>query len=286
MPYVVPSFIPADYASEVVDLDDGDIRSSIVGKSVRLWWEQGVSCPCRQVMELNGVTRPTGEPSSTCTFCSGAGIMYVNGQQIVAMILSTSEHQNLYSEYGQYAKGTAWITLLPEHTADYRDRYTLLDGIRTHNEIRRRKGTIDKLRYPIVERTFVTGAPTDPSIAVERTVGVQWCMASDADGVTTGVELVEGVDGEVTEDGRWDWSLGITAGTAPAIGELYSIRYFARPRMTLDDHTYLRRDQYRHNDAGALCLTPLPTRVLCILDYLGGDPPNADENPQPTSDMR
>lgn len=285
MPFVVPPYIPEGYAAEVVDVDGGDIRRHVVGKSVRLWWEQAVQCPCRSVQELNGVTRSTGEPSSTCTFCSGAGIMYVNGQQIVAMMTSTSESSILYHEYGQYAKGTAWLTLLPEHVADYLDRYTLLDGIRTHGEIRRRRATADKTRYPIIRRTFPVGAITNHSAKVYKTVGVQWCMAAGADGVTTGVELVEGTDFEVDADGKVDWTLGDELGTAPAEGELYSIRYYARPRMVLDDHTYLRRDLYAH-EGGELCLTPLPVRVLVLLDYLGGNPPNAEENPQPTSEMR
>lgn len=285
MPFVVPPFIPAGYAIDAVDLDDGETRNHIVGKSVRLWWEQGVPCPCRNIQELNGVTRSTGEPSSTCTFCSGAGIMYVNGQQIVAMMTSTSESQSLYSEYGQYAKGTAWLTLLPEHVADYLDRYTLLDGVRTHSELRRRKGTVDKLRYPVINRTFTVGTSYDNTMRVSRTIGVQWCMAAGADGVTSGVELINGTDFTVDADGKIDWTLGDGTGNAPAVGDTYSIRYYARPRMVLDDHTYLRRDMYVHN-GDDLCFTPGPVRVLVLLDYLGGNPPNAEENPQPTSEMR
>lgn len=284
MPFKVPAFIPGDYAQEAVDVDGGDVRKFVVGKSVRLWWEQGVPCPCRGVQELNGVTRSTGEPSPTCTFCHGAGIMYVNGQQIVAMMTSTSESKTLYSEYGQYAKGTAWLTLLPEHVADYLDRYTLLDGIRTHSEVRRRVSLVENLRYPVIRRTFPVGSINDSSAKVYTTVGVQWCMAAGSDGVTTGTELEEGSDFSVNADGQIDWSLGDDANTAPAVGDLYSIRYYARPRMFLDDHTFLRRDLYAH-EGDRLCLTPLPVRVLVVLDYLGGNPPNAEVNPQPTSDF-
>lgn len=291
MPFVVPPFIPSDYATDVVDVDEGEARKLVVGKSVRLWWEQGVPCPCRSVQELNGVTRSTGEPSSICTFCSGSGIMYVNGQQIIAMMTSTSEAQELYHEYGQYAKGTAWLSLLPEHVADYLDRYTLLDGVRTHSETRRRRGTVEKLKYPVIKRYFPVGSINNFSAKVYKTVGVQWCMAASVGGVTSGVELVEGVDFLVDDDGKIDWTPGDVLGTAPVLGDTpetcgtYSIRYYARPRMVLDDHQFLRRDLYGHND-GELCFTPLPVRVLVLLDYLGGNPPNSEVNPQPTSEMR
>lgn len=285
MPNILPTYIPEGFQSEVVDVDDSTLRMVTIGKSLRLWWEQGVPCPCRAVRTLGARTQSTGEPSDICAFCDGGGIMYVNGQQIVAMMTSTSESQNLYMDYGQFAKGTAWLTLMPENVADYLDRYTLLDGIRTHGELRRRKGTVDKLRYPVVQRQFVSGSLYSTSQPFNRSIGVQFCMAADTDGVVTGVELVAGTDFTITAQGRVDWTLGDLAGTAPAVGGYYTIRYYARPRMILDDHTYLRRDLYAHEN-GNLCLTPMPVRALVILDFLGGSPPAVDDNPQPTSEIR
>lgn len=284
MPYIVPPYIPEGYEAEVVDFDAGDLRKFVVGRSVRLWWEQAVPCPCREVRMIGGRTRATGEPSSTCAYCSGAGYQYVNGQQIIAALQSTSEDVRLYSEYGPYAKGTTWLTLLPEHVADYLDRYTLLDGVRTHSELKVRADTVESLRYPVVERVFTSGVDGDHASEVQRTVGVQWCMAADLDGVASGDELEAGVDFAVTAQGKIDWTLGDALGTAPVVGARYGVRYYARPRFVLDDHTYLRRDVYLH-DEGRVCLTPMPVRALAMLDFLGGNPPNAEVNPTPTSDM-
>ncbi len=284
MPLIIPPYIPEGYEQEVVDLDSGEMRSVLIGKSVRLWWEHGVPCPCRSTRTLNGRKGVTGEPQENCAYCGGAGTMYVNGQQIVGMRTSTSESQRLHTEYGPYAKGTMWLTLLPEHVADHLDRYTLLDGVRTHGELRKRKGTVEKLRYPVIKRTFVCGTPEDRGVQQELTVGVQFCMASDSDGVVTGVELIEDTDFVVDDDGKLDWTLGDDAGTAPAVGEYYTVRYYARPRFVLDDHVYLSRDLYQHAD-GVVCLTPNPVRALLALDFLGGVPPVSEDNPQPTSDM-
>ena len=284
MPLIIPPYIPEGYAEDVVDLDGGDIRGLVIGKSVRLWWEHGVPCPCRTYRTINGRTNATGEPQQTCTRCGGAGIMYVDRQQIIGAKASTQDSLKLDAELGPHAKGTMLVTLLPEHVADHLDRYTLLDGCRTHSELRKRKGTVDRLRYPVLTREFTSGSEDDASVAVQRSIGVQFCMASDAEGTVTDVELVEGVDFEVNADGRIDWTLGDGLGTAPAVGEHYSIRYYARPRFVLEDHIFLTRDLYVR-DNGVLCLTAMPVKALLVLDFLGGEPPVADDNPQPTSAM-
>jgi hypothetical protein len=271
MPNIIPPYIPEGYQIGVVDFDVGAQRQAVVGKSVRLWWEQAVQCPCRAIRDLHGRATDTGEPQENCLACGGAGVIYTNAQQIVAMLTSTTESSELYSEFGPYAKGTTFITLLPENIGDTLDRYTLLDGVRVHGEIRRRTASVTEgMRYPIIQRTFVSGTAGSTGTPQSRTIGVQYCRAAGLDGTVAAAELLEGVDFAIDALGNIDWTLGDLLGTAPAAGATYTIRYYARPRFVLDDHVFLRRDLYGHDDNGALCLTPMPVRALALLDFLGG----------------
>lgn len=287
MPEPTPTWIPEGYSSSVVDFDDGEQRRATLGKSIRLWWEQAIPCPCSEIRTTHGRANDSGEPQGDCVACHGAGTMYVNGQQITAMRTSAQDKFNLYSEYGTYAKGTVFFTFFPENIGDHLDRYTLLDGAMVYSERRMRKETPTRLRYPVIHREIITGTLGDETAPRQITVGIIYCRAAAATGEVTLNELVEDVDFTLTDNGRViDWSLGDALGTAPAIGARFSVRYWGRPRFVLDDHVYLSRDLYTRNTDGALCYTPMPVRALAILDFLGGNPPNSEDNPQPTSDMR
>jgi hypothetical protein len=249
--------------------------------------EASVQCPCKRIQSRHGVVVNSAEPRTDCLECNGSGI--ITGQPIpsLGLVHSTKDWAMISQVFGQYSEGDVLITLPPEHIPDRFDRITMMAGVRVMNEQRRRTdATVERLRYPIVRRKFDVGmADGSPGVRrVER--GVMTARYTDAAGVLQPNLLRENVDFVVTDEGDIDWSLGLTADTAPVVGAWYSIRYYARPVFVVQGFPYLRRDS-QVQAYGAACpeFVYAPVLVHASPEFLGHRNVRDANDPMPNPDV-
>lgn len=280
----LPPWVPPDLEVCRTDFTLTDFRAAILQEGRRLWWEAANTCPCRTARTIAGVTNDTHEPRSNCPGCAGSGVVYDGGQQIVGMLVGMREEQRRYNEFGPTAMGYGNVTLLPEHLPCIDDRLTLIDGVRVHNEIKKRQGAVETLRYPIITRTFITG--TGPGYTTQKKVAVNvlHVRATDATGVLQSTVYVAGTHFTVTAAGAVDWTIG--GDNVPPIGAWVSYRYLARPVFVVVDFAYITRDLYNRTTEDELSLGQHPVSVFVRAEHLGNrNPPVANFNPSPTFGM-
>jgi hypothetical protein len=123
--------------------------------------------------------------------------------------------------------------------------------------------TVESLRFPITPRTLrlSTGNESVNTLYAVKT-GADW-RVDPSDYV-----LTEGVDFEVTLQGRIDWTLGDAGGTAPVEGARYAFSYFSNPRFLVVDPGFPRSTRTRRK---AVTDTPqqLAIRSICRALWLG-----------------
>lgn len=81
-------------------------------------------------------------------------------------------------------------------------------------------------------------------------------------------ELQEGLDFQIRNDGQIDWTLGVSAGTAPTNGEFYSVTYYTHPTYVVDSIPHTFRDATTRIKTNQDTLSVYPTQVMCKLEYL------------------
>ncbi len=253
-----------------VDFNMEEYRKLVFAKGVDLTWEQCAECPCsRSASEftlnlIESTTQTTGEARPDCELCDGVGYFWHSPQTIRAIVTGGSANTDKYAVYGEYARGMVSVSTLPEHLPAYGDRFTVLESVMVFRETRTRTANaVESLRYPIQARTL------DLAGGLE-TVRVLRLQYADAQGLSQiANNLTEGVGFEITQSGEIDFSLGDTAGTAPAAGTAYSIAYFARPRYYVADRPHTHRDSVNIRKSPTESPLALPVQVQCSLEFMG-----------------
>jgi hypothetical protein len=270
MPGKFPQLEPKRPDKVRIEFNPDNLRRMIAQHGLDMKWESAARCPCTRKLTQSTISGDTFEPRTDCAGCDGEGILHFNSQPIRALGQSASQDPNLFTMYGEHAQGMLRITVLPEHIPGVLDRFTLMNSSFIWNEIRvRTSDPVDKLRYPAYRRLVDTGQCLDPTEVKIKAFSVIYCRKADANGELVAGELLQDTDFEVTDDGDIDWSIGDVLTTAPAVGEKYSMRYFARPVYIARNFPFTHRDQPLKKRRPEEVFTPLVTRVDCWLEHLG-----------------
>ena len=269
MPTFLPSWRPPGGRSPV-DMREQVFRDEMFDKGMLIQWEMAAACPCKRRLTITATSGTkvgrTGETVSSCTECKGSGILYHSKQIVRGIVLGSMVKPERFRIYGEYADGAVRITLLGEHIPSFLDRFLLIEQTMVFREVRERKGTVEKLRYPIVPRNVVLGDATDETVQVVKQIGVLNVRKASSSGVVAPNEVVEGVDFTVTVDGKVDWSIGDAGGDPPAVGDLYSFHYYTTPVFIARSFPHAFRDTVARDDDtcsfGSPAPAPLPEELF------------------------
>jgi hypothetical protein len=122
------------------DLQANQFDTAIKQKGYRVWWEQGMFCPCED--------KHSGQPDPVCPACGGNGYYYLEGKE--TRVLVTSINSNKFQTHiGLDDLGTAYLTALSTDRIGFRDRFTFMDFTVKFSEIidKAPLGEPDQLRY-------------------------------------------------------------------------------------------------------------------------------------------
>lgn len=254
------------------DFDMEAYRTLIFAKGVDLTWEQCAECPCSNASStfdvglIETTSTTTGEARVDCPLCDGKGYYWHSEQTIRAIVTGGKSDTDLFSIYGEYARGMVSVSLLPEHLPAYGDRFTVLASVMMYRETKvRTASAIEALRYPVQHRTLDLSSG-------ELTIGVTRLQRAGLNGLSSENDvLIEGADFAVTEDGKVDFSEGDGEGTAPVEGARYSVSYYARPRYYVADRPHTHRDSVSRRKAPEESPLLLPLQAHCSLEFMGYD---------------
>ena len=285
----IPAFIPTKTRPRV-DIEPQQLRKAILNHGSSVRWERAAECPCTRKLTVssseNGIARSfsnyTTEIKADCPACNGTGLIYHSPQNVSALILDFNRDPERFAVHGQYSKGGARFTMLPEHSPGYFDRLTNLSAFVEFREVLERKeGAVQPLRYPIVTRSLVAGTEGAQSTAQLLSLDVIYLRVAEEDGSVTGSELEKGTHFEVTSDGKLDLTLADGLNLGPAVGARYSVSYYINPAYLVHSFPFI----YRHDEvtpktskkAGlefdsfkANHIRELPVKMDCFLEWLGG----------------
>jgi len=264
--------VPKKLARARVDFKPEKFRRLIFTKGEQVRWEKAIDCPCRTILDLENRREATGEPAVDCPECRGYGILYYGSQIIPALVEDNRKNPERFALYGEYAKGSCNMTFLPETTPSFRDRITLIDPVVVLTETRIRKKTVEQPRYPIVKVTKRVGTELDPTEVALQENAVLHCRRASFAGNVVSTALIEGTDFTVTDDGKIDWSLGDILKTAPAVGDRFSLAYYANPVYIINEFPYSFRDTHLKQKFPTDVYRRMPTQVTCWLEFLGSPP--------------
>jgi hypothetical protein len=266
------------------DFPSRDLRQNIFKYGMRVKWEMVTVCPCERKnldslsIEFGTREKPIGCPLKDfdSAVCGGNGYIYHSSQEIQAIVHDGSKDPDRWKIWGEHAAGNVSITTLPEHLPSFLDRLTLLDTVMVYRERReRKKDLIESLRYPVVTRSMTLGSDEDPTEPVLSKFGVLYAIKASSDGRIVlddnklPLELKNDEDFVVTEDGKIDWTLGMSSGRAPSPGEYYSMQYFIHPVYVVRSMPYQFRDSVHKVKQVNQELVNLPTKVMAWLEFLG-----------------
>lgn len=267
--------LTAGKARPRVDPRPQDYDKALQARGLPVVWEQSAVCPCGRSADAFGegfgftdptALRPTGESRTDCDVCKGKGYLYHSPTSTRVLVTGRSIDPKRYAELGETAAGVVGMTFRSVNLPAFMDRVTLSLSIMLYRELTKRAltGTVDTLRYPVVERIM----PLATGTIVK---GVLYAHKAAADGIATSAGvMVEGVDFTVTEAGAIDWTLGVATGKAPAPGARYAMTYFAHPRYVVTSHPFSARDTMILHKSPTEVHTELPIRAMAKLEYLGG----------------
>ena len=268
---------PPDKLSPRPDFRPEEFRKLVFHRGMNMVWEQSQECPCRRTAtDFSGARFSSGlftaqsgtttEARPDCEMCKGEGYFLHSAQEIKALLTRASATPEAYTAYGEFTRGTVFLTLLPEHLPAMFDRVTLADSVMVYRESRiRTANAIESLRYPIETRglDLQSGATQ---------VNVLHVQSSQADGLSTSTDtMIQGVNFAVT-GGKIDWSLGDAGAGSPGEGNGWTVTYYARPRYVILDHPHTHRDTFIKVKAPDITFAPLPVQCMARLDFLGDAP--------------
>lgn len=249
------------------DFAQGEFRKLIAQKGIRLEWSQAAMCPCAvETGELNidlnevgatSIEEVSTQQSMSCPICEGRG-RYFHSPQVVRGVVAGADTEWLNARYGGFKDGVVMISLNPEHLASHGDRFKLVDSVLMFKEVVAYKGGATlKTRYPIVQREMDLAEG-------EVSIGVVYCSYSNA-GLGTGLELVEGEDFTINEEGLIEWI------NAPLVGSRVTLSYYAHPAYTCVGFPHSVRDSRSIKKSPTDYPVTLPVQIQAKLDFLGGE---------------
>jgi len=229
----------------VSDFRDQEFRRTIRQHGKVLIWRKAVLCPC-----LNPETL---QAAVDCTLCEASGYAYVDPIEIQALVLSAERNIKIYERFGEWAEGSAFATVEPEHRLGYRDKLEMKDTVMPYQEFikkgnrRGRRALLpagtDAARYRIHRMTY----------------------AAVKDGSTL-LQLVEGVHYQINANGWIEW---LRAGNeAVTDGTVVSLVYESHPTYIVVSHANVWRDDVISTKRPEPVHTALPLRAMLKLDYL------------------
>lgn len=243
-------------------------RSAAQEKATHIKWQQVCACPCGTEHTKDSQAVFVRDSPVSCDACGGTGRLYGPAQDTLALITDASRMESTYALWGGYSRGSISVTFMPENLPAEWDRITLSEGHIVLTDRRVRKATVERPRYPISKRKVAVGSGAGCTTPRDVIVGVIGAYKLRPDGTTDPAPMEESVDFVVTDDGYIDWTLGDARGSAPALGQQYGVRYFARPVYVVRDFAYMRRDFYELRK-GDLVYVQHPVAAIALLEHLG-----------------
>jgi hypothetical protein len=195
----------ADFKGEQFD-------TLIQQKGYRVLWQQGMFCSC--------YIAESGQPDYNCSTCKGKGYIYFGDSETRALVTSINGRKE-QEHIGLQDLGSAYLTPLSSDNVGFRDRFVFLDFTMKYSEIVTHTGSVDPLRYPVIEL-----------IAIRKL----------DDEIRRGVDLNLSVDGKSLE-----W---ITHNLE--IGDKYSVLYTTRPVYIAINPIHELRGSYTMLKGGGL----------------------------------
>jgi len=253
------------------DFNPEEFRNLFAQRGKQVLWEMAAVCPCGTPLakfeEPFNYTTPLADTAVSqearvdCPICSSKGWYAHSSQTITVLLHAMALNPRRYGVTGDYAVGRARVSTLPENKLAIGDRLTVTESVQRVVELLRRKaGATTTLRFPIASETL------DLSTGPVVTRVLQAIRALPAGTVASGQVMVEGVDFTVDSQGRLVW--GATA-NKPAVGDAFSITYYAKPRYVVEDLPAATRDDRVHYKTAAAKAVQLPQSATVRQEYRG-----------------
>lgn len=245
-----------------VDLELRPFLETLATAGQRVLWEAVSRCPCGA---------PGGQSGSlACNVCKGTGWEIGHHKQVIrAAVIGLRREQQPYMPLGPFEPGTVMMTMRAEHAPAIWDRLTLIDAVMRFSELAvRTAGRYQRLRYFIARQEVKTLQNGQEVLRVLRVIHLRRGLLEEA-----GPVLEEGVDFDVTADGEIDWARGDAKGSAPGVGEQFSVYYVARPSFRVISYGHGVRDARRRYKSSTDFPIYLPVQVMCRLEHLQLEPP-------------
>lgn len=256
------SFDPRAFRADIISFGGGE-------PNIR--WERYFPCPCLGRQQIGGRSAAVGMENETlCPRCGGGGA-YWKVQPDTYAIISARGAQ--VDKNGKLT-GTSWndvtarFSLLPENAPAHNDRLTVLNDFLLVHELKKKRASQSiAMRFPIVERAFISAVSPElsevPMTTYESVLEIAWADPSGAfqGELTEGWEVVDGV--LVLDD-----ALEIPVNSSIAVS------YWAHPRYIVMGHSFISRGQSttrpeQIGEMGPEGYTELPVSVTGSLELVG-----------------
>lgn len=273
MPSLISRF-PAKLTPRV-DFRASEFRKLIGTHGMPLLWEAAAECPCARGSAGLGLTLDasigantgtTAQARRDCPVCSGRGYKYHSSQYIRGVVTGAGFTPDRMRAYGESARGTISLSVLPEHRLNLGDRITIKAetetpssavSVQLYRETKVYKGeAATALRYPIVRRALDTVPPQELGVMDLHVAGLDGLALANG-------ARAEGVDFTVV-NGEIAWS------NPPANGARFSVSYYAHPVYLVTDLPHPFRDTQVLFKRPAPNFTSLPLNATCTLEFMAG----------------
>lgn len=253
------------------DFNPEEFRTLFAQRGKLVLWEMAAVCPCgtpiAKFEQPFNYSTPASDTAITqearvdCPVCSGKGWYAHSSQTITVLLHAMAINPRRFGVSGDYAVGRARVSTLPEDKLAIGDRLTVTDSVQRVTELLRRKaGATTTLRFPVVAQTL------DLSTGQTPTRVLQAIRALPAGTVASSQVMVEGADFTIDAQGRILW--GVTS-NKPAVGDQFSITYYARPRYVVEDLPAVTRDDRVHYKTPTAKAVQLPQMATVRQEYRG-----------------
>lgn len=264
--------VPTGRKPNTVGFDMSWFRAAIIEHGDKIKWEQAARCPC-------AANEDTGQPDPTCDVCAGKAWEYHSPQPIRGIVDRLEYRLDALERLGDWAFGGCMVTVDPLHRPNFRDRFTLLESVKPHSELVARgiEGRADRLTYPI--RTVQDAVMVEEAgERVRRQVktGVIRLRLMDEARRTPGPVLREGVDFEISPEGRVDWTLGDGRGSSPRPrdgnrrGGRYAVTYLHAPAYLVGNYPFPFRLIHTHFKTTDWNTLQGPVSAFCSMEVRQG----------------
>jgi len=109
------------------DWSEGEFVRVIRQHGKYVVWRKALLCPC--------FNPETEQAVLDCDACGGDGYIYVQPQQIQALMMQFDKKTSIYEKFGLYQEGSVNVTLEPQYRLGYRDSLEMRDAMIPMNEL-------------------------------------------------------------------------------------------------------------------------------------------------------